>query len=78
MEQERLSWQQIKKRYPHRYVGLSEIESGENGVDVKSAVVACTDETNSYSELVKMAFHGKIFLLYTVVLMSCFHFTKIP
>lgn len=67
MENERLSWRQIQERYPHRNVGLVDIESGRNCDDVKSAVVACTDETTPYGELVDMAFRGKIVLMYTTM-----------
>lgn len=65
MEKERLTWRQIKERYPHRYVGLVDIEEDGNPISVKNAVVKFTDEDTSYDELVRMAACGKIMLRYT-------------
>ena len=62
---ERLTWQEIKRRYPHQYVGLVDAETGINEVTVKSAVVACTSNDTSYDEMTIMAFHGKITMMYT-------------
>ena len=62
---ERLTWQEIKRRYPHQYVGLIDVEAGINEVTVKSAVVACTSNDTSYDEMTIMAFYGKITMMYT-------------
>ena len=62
---ERLTWQEIKRKYPHQYVGLVDVETGINEVTVKSAVVACTSNDTSYDEMTIMAFHGKITMMYT-------------
>lgn len=67
MENKRLTWEEIKEKYPHQNVGLVDIENGRNSVSVKSAVVAYTDKTNSYEELVDMAVNGKIVLMYTTM-----------
>lgn len=67
MGKERLSWTEIKQKYPHQNVGLVEIEPYKNSAGVKSAIVAYTDKTNTYEELVDMAVNGKIFLMYTTM-----------
>lgn len=67
MENERLTWDEIKEKYPHQNVGLVNIEPFENSVGVKSAIVICTDKTNTYEELVNMAIDGKIELMYTTM-----------
>jgi len=65
MDNIRLSWQEIKEKYPHQYVGLVDIEHEKNNSDVKSAIILYTDKDKSYDELTKLAFEGKIMLMYT-------------
>lgn len=65
MEKERLTWQEIKDKYPHRYVGLINIEHGSNSISVKKASVLCTDKDKTYEEMLKMAKNNEIDLRYT-------------
>ena len=62
---ERMTWQQIKAKYPNRWVGLSEVEWDEpNGPNVVSAVVKYTDKTSD--ELYDMQLRGQdVVTLYT-------------
>lgn len=64
---ERLTWQEIKRRYPHQYVGLVDVEYDTDGVSTKTAVVAYTSENTSYDELVLMYINGDIRLRYTAL-----------
>lgn len=64
---ERLTWNEIKKRYPHRNVGLVDVEHDVNEVSVKSAIVKYTDNDTAYENLVDMAMNGSITLLYTTL-----------
>ena len=43
---ERLTWDEIEKRYPDQWVGLTDVE-WKNEANVKSAVVSYTDKTSS-------------------------------
>lgn len=51
MAAERLSWEEIKSRYPDQWVGLTDVE-WKNTSNVKSAIVKYTDKTSS--ELARM------------------------
>ena len=64
---ERLTWQEIKEKYPHKYVALIDIAYGKNKASVKSAGVMYTDDDKSYTELLEMAFKGKVHLRYTTL-----------
>lgn len=65
---QKLSWSQIKTIYPHRYVGLKNIECDGNEATVGSAVVAYTDKDTPYEKLLEMAFNGDIeYLTYTTL-----------
>lgn len=67
MNNERLTWEEIKLKYPHMNVGLVDIERGGNSVTVKSAVVKYTSLETSYEELVSRALSGEITMLYTTL-----------
>jgi hypothetical protein len=60
---ERLTWEEIKEKYPDKWVGLSQID-WEDAANVRSAVVSYTDKS-SY-ELWKMRKSGEdVFGIYT-------------
>lgn len=60
---ERLTWEEIKKKYPDRWVGLSEVD-WEDAANVRSAVVKYTDK--SPGELLRRNFGGEdVYSLYT-------------
>lgn len=67
MGDERLTWEEIKHKYPHMNVGLVDIETGINSVSVKSAVVKYTSLETAYEELLHKALEGEITLLYTTL-----------
>ena len=61
---ERLTWEEIQKKYPHQWVGLEDVKLTDgDGVGVESAVVKYTDKT--MSELTHMALNGETFSIYT-------------
>ncbi len=62
---EKLTWQEIKDKYPHQYVGLVDIEHGSNEASVEKAIVLYTDKDKPYEELIKMAVKNEIYLRYT-------------
>lgn len=42
----RMTWDEIKEKYPDQWVGLTDVEfDSEFGADIKSAVVEYTDKT---------------------------------
>ena len=44
METQRMTWEEIKERYPHRQVGLTDVIWVNNdNTNVESAIVKCTD-----------------------------------
>ena len=64
---ERLTWPQIKEKYPHQNVGLVDIECGINSISVKSAIVKYTSNDTSYEELCIRTFAGEIQMMYTTL-----------
>ena len=62
---ERLTWSEIKKRYPHQNVGLIDIEQPSAGET--TAVVKYTSNDLSYSDMVHKAFAGEIHMRYTTL-----------
>ncbi|MEE0862860.1 MAG: hypothetical protein U0L79_07750 [Lachnospiraceae bacterium] len=67
MDNERLTWEQIKQKYPHQCVGLVDVESGINSISVKSAIVKYTEKDTPYEKLLELAMAGEIHLLYTTL-----------
>ena len=59
----RLSWEQIKETYPEDYVGLSDIETDQNG-GIAFANVSCSTKETSYEDMLGMAIDGKIHMTY--------------
>lgn len=61
---ERLTWEQIQKKYPDQWVGLTDVQYKNNdGVTVESAVVKYTDKTKS--QLTKLVLEGEIISRHT-------------
>lgn len=66
MENQRLSWNEIKSLYPAQHVGLVDVVfEDEDQMNVKSAVVKYTDKDISDGQLLIMASEGKIVRRYT-------------
>ena len=63
----RLTWEEIKRKYPHQNVGLVDVEMAPNKVVVKSAVVKYTDKNTDYNEMAYLALQGKLTLRYTTL-----------
>lgn len=61
---ERLSWEEIQRRYPDQWVGLSDCEM-YNDVSVKSGIVQYTENELSGDEIALMALKGEIVGRYT-------------
>ncbi len=59
MENKRLTWDEIVKKYPDQWVGLTDVVWGDEGSSVESAVVKYSDKTRS--ELLGMRIGGEIF-----------------
>lgn len=61
---ERLTWEQIQKKYPDQWVGLTDVQYKNNdGVSVESAVVKYADKTKS--QLTKLVLEGEIISRHT-------------
>lgn len=62
--QERLTWEEIQKKYPDQWVGLVEVEyESDNQASIKSAIVRYIDK--SKGELTRMMLNGEIISRYT-------------
>lgn len=56
---ERLTWEQIQKKYPNQWVGLVDVRYRNNdGISVEFAVVKYVDKTKS--ELTRMVLKGEM------------------
>ncbi len=62
---ERLTIEEIKLRYPHQYVGLTNVEY--HGSRVNAAVVKYTPNNISFDELSLKAIKGEVYLHYTTL-----------
>ena len=51
---ERLTWEEIKKKYPDQWVGLVDVKYKEDNANIKSAVVKYTDKSHDELLLLKM------------------------
>lgn len=60
---ERLTWQEIKEKYPNQNVGL--IECYPNKYKIESAIVKYSDENSSYDEMLILAYKGEITMRFT-------------
>lgn len=61
---ERMTWQEIKERYPDQWVGLTDVVYIDNdGISIESAIVKYTNKKKS--ELTVLALKGEIVSRYT-------------
>jgi hypothetical protein len=61
---ERLTWDEIKNKYPDQWVGMTDVEyKPDNSVSIKSAIVTYTGL--SKAELTRMMLEGKCVSRYT-------------
>lgn len=61
---DRMTWEEIQKKYPDQWVGLVDVKYVEDdGISVESAVVKYTDKTKS--DLTRLALKGEIISRYT-------------
>ena len=62
---ERMTWKEIKRRYPHQNVGLTDIHEEPDGST--SAIVKYVEENMSRGEMFKRAINGEIHMKYTTL-----------
>lgn len=68
MEQKRLSWSEIKEKYPFQHVGLVDvIFEDEDKINIESAIVKFTDKDISDGQLMLMAKNGEVIRRYTAL-----------
>ena len=66
---ERLTWKEIKRRYPHQNVGLVDIHDEPDGST--SAIVKYTEQDMSRGEMFEKACNGEIHMRYTTLDEDC-------
>lgn len=62
---ERLTWKEIKEKYPHQNVGLTDVIMEENSNIIQSAIVKYTDSDTDYNTMAQLAISGEIIVRYT-------------
>lgn len=62
---ERLTWEEIKEKYPHQNVGLTDVVMEENSNIIQSAIVKYTDSDTDYNTMAQLAISGEIIVRYT-------------
>lgn len=63
---ERMTWVEIKEKYPDQWVGLTEVEyEPDNDATIESAVVLYTDKTASELTRMQIQTDGEIIGIYT-------------
>lgn len=63
---ERLTWEQIQKKFPDKWVGLVEVEyEPDNDATIKSAVVKYTNKSKSELTRMQIQTNGEILGRYT-------------
>lgn len=61
---ERMTWEQIQKKYPNQWVGLVDVQyQNDDGISVETAIVKYTDKTKS--ELTRLVLKGEIISRHT-------------
>ena len=59
MNTQRMTWEEIKERYPHRQVGLTDVVWVNNdNTNIESAIVKCTDADMSLDEMADLIIKG--------------------
>ncbi|MBR2214584.1 MAG: hypothetical protein IJ849_02360 [Selenomonadaceae bacterium] len=64
MESERLTWDEIVKKYPDKWVGLSKVD-WRDGVNVRSAVVLGANADTGYEFLKRQVAGDDVYTTYT-------------
>jgi hypothetical protein len=62
--EKRMTWEEIKEKYPDQWVGLSHVERKDDGANVRSAVVAYAGKS-SYEPLKRQIAGEDIYTIYT-------------
>lgn len=63
---ERLTWEEIEKKYPDQWVGLVDVEyEPDNDATVKSAIVKYTDKTMDELTRMQIQTKGALIGIYT-------------
>ena len=62
---ERLTWKEIKEKYPHQNVGLTDVIMEENSNIIQSAIVKYIDSDTDYNTMAQLAITGEIIIRYT-------------
>lgn len=62
-----MTWEEIKAKYPHQYVGLVNVIPSVNSASVGAAEVKYTSADTSYGDLLLMYVKGEILLRYTTL-----------
>lgn len=65
MNNERLTWEQIKEKYPYQIVGLVDVEEGRNSEIIESAVVKFSNKDMLYEEFMNHITVPEIKIIYT-------------
>lgn len=65
MKDERLTWEQIKEKYPYQFVGLADVVKGKNYNDIISAIVKYAGKDTSFKELLILQEAKEILIMYT-------------
>ena len=63
MENKRMTWDEIVAKYPDRWVGLTDVERGDGGSSIISAVVKYPEK--SHAELFEKQIRGELYTVYT-------------
>ncbi len=69
MSEQRMTWAEIKRLYPHQNVGLVDIHEEPDGST--SAIVKYAEEDMSRGEMFKRAINGEIQMRYTTLDEDC-------
>ena len=64
---QQMSWDEIKVKYPHQYVGLTNVKYSINDVTIASAIVKYTSDDLNYEELITKCLNKEIVLRYTTL-----------
>lgn len=68
MKNDKFTWEQIKEKYPHQNVGLTDVEySTPWGGAILAAKVACTDKDTDRNIIALKAIRGELIMRYTTM-----------
>ena len=61
--EERLTWKEIQKKYPHQYVGITDCQP--DTINFETAIVKYTEKNIGIKKLAQKANNGEIWFRYT-------------